>query len=105
MQYAAKEFRTAGLGGPARFEGRDRGVRRGAPPKGNTGGERKKSPPQVGPPKRINKETTIFCIKPWVLKLRLLAFPGGPEEFREVRGAGRSRFHLSWYLLVSVVTN
>ena len=47
----------------------------------------------------------MFSIKYQVLKRRILAFPGGPGGFRELRGAGRNHFHLSWYLLVAVVTN
>ena len=34
------------------------------------------------------------------LKLRFLAFPGGPGGFRKVREAGRNHFHLSWDLIV-----
>ena len=40
-----------------------------------------------------------------VLKLRFLAFPGGPGGFRELREAGRNHFHLSWYLLVPGITS
>ena len=40
-----------------------------------------------------------------VLKLRFLAFPGGPGGFRELREASRNHFHLSWYLLVPGITN
>ena len=40
-----------------------------------------------------------------VLKLRLLAFSGGPGGFRELRGPGRNHFHLSWYLLVPGITS
>ena len=46
-----------------------------------------------------------FYLKFRVLKLRFLAFPGGPGGFREVREAGRNHFHLSWYLLVSGITS
>ena len=35
----------------------------------------------------------------------LLAFPGGPGGFRELREAGRNHFHLSWYLLVPGITS
>ena len=34
-----------------------------------------------------------------------MAFPGGPGGFRELREAGRIHFHLSWYLVVPVVTS
>ena len=40
-----------------------------------------------------------------VLKLRCLAFPGGPGGFRELREASRNHFHLSWYLLVPGITS
>ncbi len=40
-----------------------------------------------------------------VLKLRFFAFVGGPGGFRELREAGRNHFHLSWYLLVPVITS
>ena len=40
-----------------------------------------------------------------VLKLRLLAFPGGPGGFRELREASRNHIHLSWYLLVTGITS
>ena len=60
------------------------------------------------PPKRANKEFKVFfqniSSKFRVLKLRFLAFPGGPGGFREVREAGRNHFHLSWYLSDAVVT-
>ena len=46
-----------------------------------------------------------FSEKNRVLKLRFLAFPGGPGGFRELREAGRNHFHLSWYLLVPGVTS
>ena len=36
---------------------------------------------------------------------RFLAFPEGPGGFRELREADRNHFHLSWYLLVPVVTS
>ena len=56
-----------------------------------------------GPPKkeyigliRSNKELfPIFC-KHRVLKLRFLAFPGGPGGFREVREAARNHFRKSY---------
>ena len=44
-------------------------------------------------------------MKCWVLSNRILAFPGGPGGFRELREAYRNHFHLSWYLLVPVVTS
>ena len=54
----------------------------------------------------------MFCFPPpmfsktcRVLKLRFLAFSGGPGGFRELREAGRNHFHLSWYLLVPVITS
>ena len=40
-----------------------------------------------------------------VLKLRFVVFPRGPGGVGELREAGRNHFHLSWYLLVSVVTS
>ena len=45
----------------------------------------------------------FVSLKNRVLKLRFLAFPGGPGGFRELREAGRNHFHLSWYLSDSVV--
>ena len=47
----------------------------------------------------------IFSINIWVLYDRLLAFPGGPGRFRELREAYRKLFRLSWYLVVPVVTS
>ena len=38
-------------------------------------------------------------------KLRLLAFPGPPGGFRELREAGRNHLHLSWYLIVPGITS
>ena len=35
----------------------------------------------------------------------LLAFSCGYGGFRELREAGRKHFHLSWYLIVPVVTS
>ena len=35
----------------------------------------------------------------------LLALPGGPGGFRELREASRNHFHLSWYLLVPGITS
>ena len=46
-----------------------------------------------------------FSLKFRVLKLRFLAFPGGPGGFRELREASRNHFHLSWYLLVPGITS
>ena len=61
------------------------------------------------PFKGINKEIKgdfpKSYIKLRVLKLRFLAFSRGSGGFRELREAGRKYFHLSWYLLVSVVTS
>ena len=34
-----------------------------------------------------------------------LTFPQGPGGFRELRGADRNHFHLSWYLIVPGVTS
>ena len=34
-----------------------------------------------------------------------MAFVEGPGGFRELREAGKNRFHLSWYLLVPGVTS
>ena len=34
----------------------------------------------------------------------LLAFPRGPGGFRELRGAGRNHFHLSWCLSEAMIT-
>ena len=66
--------------------------------------------PGGGPPnKGINKDSnycfSILCGIVRVEKLRFLAFPQGPGGFREVRGAGRNHFHLSWYLSVPGVTS
>ena len=59
--------------------------------------------------KGINKEykicSLIFSVNVRGLKLRLLAFPGGPGGFRELREAGRNHFHLSWYLSVPGITS
>ena len=56
------------------------------------------------PKKGVNKEYKDFfpklSLKLRVLKLRFLAFVGGPGGFRELREAGRNHFHLSWYLSV-----
>ena len=61
------------------------------------------------PQKKVNKEYKDFSpncsVKCRVLKLRFLAFPGGPGGFRELREAGRNHFHLSWYLLVPGITS
>ena len=46
-----------------------------------------------------------FSLNFRVQKLRFLAFPEGPGGFRKLKEAGRNHFHLSWYLLVSVVTS
>ena len=46
-----------------------------------------------------------LSVKFRVLKLRFLASPRGPGGFREVRGAGRNHFHLSWYLIVPGITS
>ena len=45
-----------------------------------------------------------FSLKIRVLKLRFFHFSEGPGGFREVREASRNHFHLSWYLLVALVT-
>ena len=45
-----------------------------------------------------NTSNLTFSEKFRVLKLRFLAVPRGPGGFRELRGAGRNHFHLSWYL-------
>ena len=68
-----------------------------------------KVPPLIGPKKGINKEIK-YCVIIYsdicrVEKLKFLAFPGGFGGFREVREADRNHLHLSWYLLVSVVTS
>ena len=57
--------------------------------------------PRGGPPKKgVNKANKDFFLNFSeifrVLKLRFLAFPGGPGGFEELRGAGRKHFHLSW---------
>ena len=61
-----------------------------------------KVPPLIGPNKGIDaeiKQLSSFVLKiNRVLKLRFLAFAGGPVGLRELRGAGRNHFHLSWYL-------
>ena len=73
-----------------------------------TGGERNISL-LIGPKKGISKETDYFFLFVFeivrVLKLRFLAFPGGPGGFRELREAGRNHLHPSWYLLVPGVTS
>ena len=65
--------------------------------------------PGGGPQKRVNKANKdLFpnvSEKNRGLKLRFLAFPGGPGGFRELREAGRNHFHLSWYVLVPGVTS
>ena len=53
----------------------------------------------------VKKFRPNLSVKNRVLKLRFLAFPGGPGGFRELREAGRNRFHLSWYLLVPGITS
>ena len=53
----------------------------------------------------FTKFLSIFSVNNRALKLRFLAFPGGPGGFRELREAGRNHFHLSWYLLVPGVTS
>ena len=40
-----------------------------------------------------------------MLKRRFLAFPSGPGGLRELPGAGRNHFHLSWYLVVPGITS
>ena len=69
----------------------------------------KKVPPLIGPKKGMNKEYKgfflIFSQNSKVQKLRFLVLSEGPGGFREVRGAYRNHFHLSWYLVVSVVTS
>ena len=61
------------------------------------------------PEKQINTEikyvSRICSVKCSVLKLRILAFPGGPGGFRELREAGRNHFILSWYLVVPGITS
>ena len=47
----------------------------------------------------------IFSVGFRVLQDRFLVVCRGPEGFRELREAFRKRFHLFWYLLVSVVTS
>ena len=66
--------------------------------------------PGGGPPKKelirnIRNFSPIFSLKIRVLKRWCLAFSGGPGGFRELRGAGRNHFHLSWYVLVPGVTS
>ena len=65
--------------------------------------------PGGSPKKGVNKEYTVFSpnfsLELRGLKLRLLAFPEGPGGFRELRGAGRNHFHLSWYLVVPGMTS
>ena len=59
--------------------------------------------------KRIYKEDKglflIWFVKHRVIKHWWLAFSGGPEGFRELRGACWSHFHLSWYPSDAVVPN
>jgi len=59
-----------------------------------------KTPRRIGPFKRIHRDS----LQVQVLYIRLFAFSRGPEGFRQVRGHGMVNFHLSWYLLVSVMT-
>ena len=65
--------------------------------------------PGGSPPKGISKEYNDFYPICFVtnrdLKLRFLAFPGGPGGFRELREAYRNHLHLSWYLLVPGITS
>ena len=55
--------------------------------------------------KKLGDLFPIFYKTNRVLKLGSLAFPGGPGGFRELRGAGRKHFHLSWYLSDAAVTS
>ena len=68
-----------------------------------------KNPRLIGPITGIDKEYNGFppsCSFQFrVLKLRFLAFPQGPGGFRKLRGPGRNRFHLSWYLSVPGITS
>ena len=65
--------------------------------------------PGGSPPKGVNKEYKdlfpIFSLTFRDLNLKCLAFVGGHGGFRELREAGRSHFHLSWYLLVPGITS
>jgi len=58
--------------------------------------------PLIRPFTWINKEIQRivfdFNIKFRVRKLLCFYFSQGPGGFRELRGAGRNNFHLSWYL-------
>ena len=55
--------------------------------------------------KEYNDYYIVCLITNRVLKLRFLPFSQGPGGFRELREAYRKHFHLSWYLLVPVVTS
>ena len=65
--------------------------------------------PRGVPKKGVNKEYNDFSsnlsVKNLVLKLRFVAFPEGTGGFRELRGAGRNHFHLSWCLIVPGITS
>ena len=65
--------------------------------------------PGGSPKKGLIRLIRIFppncSLKCRVLKLRFLAFLGGPGGFRELREAGRNHFHLSWYLSVPVIVS
>ena len=47
----------------------------------------------------------LFNWKCRVLKHRFLAFSPGAGGFKELRGASRNHFHLSWYLIVPRITS
>ena len=59
---------------------------------------------QKGISKEIKIVPTFFC-KFSDSKTQLFSFSQDPAGFRKLWEAGRNHFHLSWYLLVSVVTS
>ena len=72
------------------------GPRTGDPPRSISPG----GVPQKGVNKANKDVFPKFSVKFRGLKLRFLAFSGGPGGFREVQEAGRNHLYLSWYLLV-----
>ena len=59
-------------------------------------------------PKNVIRKLSMFMtfsINVRVLQNRFLAFPRGPGGFRELWGAGRNHFHLSWYSPVPGITS
>jgi len=52
---------------------------------------------------RNGRKRSWFVVTVRVPEHRFSFFSWGPEGFREVRGAGRNHFHLSWYFSNSAV--